>query len=66
VASITCGEQLSWTSSLHAQTRIQILEARNRSKIAAFAPHFLQLDKNIAAKSKFDVNKMIELAHIFS
>jgi hypothetical protein len=65
VVTNACREQLSWTASFHAQTRIQNLEARNRSKIAAFAPHFSQLDKNIDAKSKFDVNKMIELAHIF-
>jgi hypothetical protein len=51
-----------FTSRVNAKSK---LEARNRSKIAAFAPHFPQLDKNIAAKSKFDVNKMIELAHIF-
>jgi len=26
----------------------------------------MQLDKNIDGKSNFDVNKIIELAHIFS
>jgi hypothetical protein len=60
--------RLSATSAalkLHLQSRILNLEARNRSKNAAFTPHFPQLDKNIDAKSKFDVNKTIELAHIF-
>ncbi len=54
-----------WNASLCVQTGNQNLEARNRSKIAAFPQHFPQLDKNIDAKTKFDVNKTIELAHIF-
>jgi hypothetical protein len=41
------------------------LEARNRSKIEAFAPHSPQLDKNIDTKSNFGVNIILELAHIF-
>jgi topoisomerase IA-like protein len=44
---------------------LEKLEARNCSKIAAFTPHFRQLDRNIDAKSNFGVNKFLELAHIF-